>query len=30
MPAVLVECLFADSSDAEVYNAEVIGRAIVN
>ena len=30
MPAVLVECLFADSDDAEVYNAEVIARAIVN
>lgn len=30
MPAILVECLFADSSDAEKYNAEVIARAIVN
>ncbi|WP_297418467.1 N-acetylmuramoyl-L-alanine amidase [Clostridium sp.] len=30
MPAVLVECLFADSDDAAVYNAEVIARAIVN
>ena len=29
MPAILVECLFADSSDAAVYNAEVIARAIV-
>lgn len=29
MPAILVECLFADSSDAEVYNAEVIAKAIV-
>ena len=29
MPAILVECLFADSDDAEVYNAEVIARAIV-
>ena len=30
MPAVLVECLFADSSDADKYNPEVIARAIVN
>ena len=30
MPAILVECLFADSDDAEKYNAEVIARAIVN
>ena len=30
MPAILVECLFADSSDADFYNAEVIARAIVN
>jgi N-acetylmuramoyl-L-alanine amidase len=30
MPAILVECLFADSDDAEVYNAEVIARAIVS
>lgn len=30
MPAILVECLFADSDDAEVYNAEVISRAIVS
>jgi N-acetylmuramoyl-L-alanine amidase len=30
MPAILVECLFADSDDADVYNAEVIARAIVN
>lgn len=29
MPAILVECLFADSDDADVYNAEVIARAIV-
>ncbi|OOM05704.1 N-acetylmuramoyl-L-alanine amidase [Clostridium saccharobutylicum] len=29
MPAILVECLFADSNDADVYNAEVIARAIV-
>jgi len=30
MPAILVECLFADSDDTEVYNAEVIARAIVS
>lgn len=30
MPAILVECLFADSSDSGVYNAEVIAMAIVN
>ncbi|MVX63375.1 N-acetylmuramoyl-L-alanine amidase [Clostridium chromiireducens] len=30
MPAILVECLFADSYDADVYNSEVIARAIVN
>jgi N-acetylmuramoyl-L-alanine amidase len=30
MPAILVKCLFADSSDADVYNPEVIERAIVN
>jgi len=30
MPAVLVECLFADSDDADKYNPEVIARAIVN
>lgn len=30
MPAILVECLFADSNDAVVYNAEVIARAIVD
>ena len=29
MPAILVECLFADSDDADRYNAEVIARAIV-
>jgi N-acetylmuramoyl-L-alanine amidase len=29
-PAILVECLFADSSDADKYNPEVIARAIVN
>lgn len=30
MPAILVECLFADSDDAEIYNAEVIAGAIVS
>ncbi|OOP74676.1 N-acetylmuramoyl-L-alanine amidase [Clostridium beijerinckii] len=30
MPAILVECLFADSDDANKYNPEVIARAIVN
>ena len=30
MPAILVECLFADSDDADKYNPEVIARAIVN
>ncbi|BCZ48874.1 hypothetical protein psyc5s11_49410 [Clostridium gelidum] len=30
MPAILVECLFADSDDADIYNQEVIARAIVN
>lgn len=30
MPAILVECLFADSADADIYNAGVIARAIVN
>jgi N-acetylmuramoyl-L-alanine amidase len=30
MPAILAECLFADSDDAYKYNAEVIARAIVN
>lgn len=30
MPAILVECLFADSDDAAVYDAEVIARAIVS
>ncbi|WP_017212193.1 N-acetylmuramoyl-L-alanine amidase [Clostridium beijerinckii] len=29
MPAILVECLFADSDDVAVYNQEVIARAIV-
>ncbi|WP_394887531.1 N-acetylmuramoyl-L-alanine amidase [Clostridium butyricum] len=28
MPAILIECLFADSSDSKKYNAEVIARAI--
>ena len=30
MPAILVECLFADSDDADMYNGEFIARAIVN
>jgi N-acetylmuramoyl-L-alanine amidase len=30
MPAILVECLFADSDDANVYDPEVIAKAIVN
>jgi N-acetylmuramoyl-L-alanine amidase len=30
MPATLIECLFADSDDADKYNAKVIARAIVN
>lgn len=30
MPAVLVECLFADSSDSSKYNAEVIAGAIAD
>ncbi|MDR3597941.1 N-acetylmuramoyl-L-alanine amidase [Clostridium sp.] len=30
MPAILVECLFADSDDANVYDPEVIARAIVS
>ncbi|MVX67003.1 N-acetylmuramoyl-L-alanine amidase [Clostridium chromiireducens] len=30
MPAILVECLFADSDDADKYDPEVIARAIVN
>ncbi|OOP72124.1 N-acetylmuramoyl-L-alanine amidase [Clostridium beijerinckii] len=29
MPAILVECLFVDSDDADVYDPEVIARAIV-
>ena len=29
MPAILVECLFADSDDADKYDPEVIARAIV-
>lgn len=28
MPAILVECLFADSSDSKKYNPEVIAKAI--
>ncbi|MFW2491701.1 N-acetylmuramoyl-L-alanine amidase [Clostridium chromiireducens] len=30
MPAILVECLFADSLDADVYNPEIIATAIVD
>ena len=30
MPAILVECLFADSDDADKYDSEAISRAIVN
>ena len=30
MPAILVECLFADSDDADKYDPEVIASAIVN
>ena len=30
MPAVLVECLFADSSDSNKYNPEVIAKAIAD
>lgn len=30
MPGILVECLFADSDDADKYDQEVIARAIVN
>lgn len=30
MPAILVECLFADSSDSEKYNSEVIAKAIAD
>ena len=30
MPAILVECLFADSADADKYDPEIIARAIVN
>lgn len=29
MPAILIECLFCDSSDAQVYNATTIATAIV-
>ena len=28
MPAILVECLFADSDDAEKYNVDIIAKAI--
>ena len=30
MPAILIECLFADSSDSEKYNAQVISRTIAD
>lgn len=30
MPAILVECLFADSSDSYKYNAEIIAKSIVD
>jgi N-acetylmuramoyl-L-alanine amidase len=30
MPAILVECLFADSADADKYDSDVIARAIVS
>ncbi|POO88839.1 N-acetylmuramoyl-L-alanine amidase, partial [Clostridium sp. 2-1] len=30
MPAILIECLFADSDDADKYDPEVIARAIIN
>ncbi|WP_283624686.1 N-acetylmuramoyl-L-alanine amidase [Clostridium butyricum] len=30
MPAILIECLFADSSDSDKYDAEVIARAIAD
>lgn len=30
MPAILVECLFADSKDAEVYDPKIIAKAILN
>ena len=30
MPAILVECLFCDSSDADKYNADVIATAIAD
>jgi N-acetylmuramoyl-L-alanine amidase len=30
MPAILVECLFADSSDVDAYDPAVIARAIVD
>lgn len=29
MPAILVECLFADSDDADKYNSEVIARKLM-
>ncbi|WP_347460326.1 N-acetylmuramoyl-L-alanine amidase [Clostridium beijerinckii] len=30
MPAILVECLFADSDDADKYDPDIIARVIVN
>lgn len=30
MPAILVECLFADSKDADVYDPKIIAKAILN
>ncbi|EKQ57736.1 MULTISPECIES: N-acetylmuramoyl-L-alanine amidase [Clostridium] len=30
MPAILVECLFADSDDADKYDPDIIAKAIVN
>ena len=30
MPAILIECLFADSSDSSKYNVEVIARSITD
>lgn len=30
MPVILIECLFAESSDSKKYNAEVIAEAIAD
>lgn len=30
MPAILVECLFADSKDADIYDPKIIAKAILN